>query len=189
MQKIDTNLPEVFLIEPMVFQDERGFFLESFHAAKFAELGVSGAFVQDNHSLSRRGTLRGLHYQLQFPQAKLCRVVQGEVLDIAVDIRRDSPRFGQWASALLSAENKRQIYVPRGFAHGFVVLSETAEFLYKCDEFYHPEDERGVMWNDAQIGVDWELGKHNISDPILSGKDRANPLLRDATDALPIFGG
>ncbi len=184
MRRIETSLPEVFLIEPTVFGDSRGFFLESYHAARFAEFGVKNPFVQDNHSQSVHGTLRGLHYQVRFPQAKLCRVIRGEVLDVAVDIRRGSPCFGQWTSVLLSAENKRQIYVPRGFAHGFVVLSEEAEFLYKCDDFYHPEDECGVAWNDPHLGIDWTLQQHGIIEPLLSKKDAANPHLRELTDTM-----
>src|SRR5689334_6186684 len=133
MRRIETDLPGVFLIEPQVFEDSRGFFLESYHAEKFRALGIENTFVQDNHSKSIRGTLRGLHYQLNFPQAKLCRVVRGEVLDVAVDVRRGSPHCGKWTAAVLSATNKQQIFVPAGFAHGFLVLSEEAEFLYKCD--------------------------------------------------------
>ncbi|HTE18574.1 MAG TPA: dTDP-4-dehydrorhamnose 3,5-epimerase [Armatimonadota bacterium] len=181
MQCLDTSLPGVRIIEPRVFSDSRGFFFESYHEARFAELGITGRFVQDNHSRSVRGTLRGLHYQVRHPQGKLCRVVQGEVLDVAVDIRQDSPHFGEWVSVLLSAENKRQIYVPEGFAHGFVVLSETAEFLYKCTEFYHPEDEAGIAWNDPRVGIEW-----GIDSPILSDKDSRNPTLeRVPRDLLP----
>ena len=175
MHKIETSLPGVFLIEPDVFGDERGFFLESYHADKFREMGIPNQFVQDNHSLSKRGTLRGLHYQLQNPQAKLCRVIRGEVLDIAVDIRRGSPHFGKWVGAVLSAENKHQIFVPAGFAHGFVVLSEEAEFLYKCDAFYNPADERGILWNDPELGIDWQIP--DDMDVLLSIKDQQNPPL------------
>lgn len=176
MQRIDTSLPGVYFLEPKVWEDARGFFFESYHQEKYAALGIGQCFVQDNHSKSGRGTLRGLHYQIERPQSKLCRVVQGEVLDVAVDIRRGSPTFGQWVSARLSAENKRQIFVPRGFAHGFVVLSETAEFLYKCDELYYPELERGIAWDDPAIGVAWELEQ----TPTLSQKDQRNPRLADA---------
>ena len=147
-------------------RDERGFFFESYNKAKFAAIGVDDVFVQDNHSKSVRGTLRGLHYQLKYPQSKLCRVVQGRVLDVVVDIRAGSPTFGRYATAELSDENRSEIYIPRGFAHGFAVLSDSAEFLYKCSEFYHPEDERGVAWNDPEIGIDW-----GIIDPIVSAKD------------------
>jgi dTDP-4-dehydrorhamnose 3,5-epimerase len=176
------------VLEPVVYSDARGFFFESYHQAKFAELGIAKQFVQDNHSKSARGTLRGLHYQLKFPQAKLCRVIQGEVLDVAVDIRRNSPYFGQWMSTLLSAENKHQVYIPAGFAHGFLVLSATAEFLYKCDEFYHPEDEHGIAWNDPQIGIAWDIEGIGTKNLILSHKDRTNPLLRDMpVENLPLY--
>ena len=160
------------LIEPSVFEDERGFFFESYHEIKFAEIGISDRFVQDNHARSIRRTLRGLHYQFNHPQAKLCRVVQGEVLDVVVDIRLGSASFGKWESSVLSAANKRQMYIPPGFAHGYLVLSETAEFLYKCGDFYHPECERGILWNDPAIGIDW-----GMETPILSEKDRRNPPL------------
>jgi dTDP-4-dehydrorhamnose 3,5-epimerase len=172
MKRIETSLPGVCLIEPSVFEDERGFFFQSYHEIEFSELGIRDRFVQDNHARSVRHTLRGLHYQVKDPQAKLCRVVQGEVLDVVVDIRRGSPHFGKWESSRLSAENKRQMYVPPGFAHGYLVLSETAEFLYKCSDFYRPECERGVAWNDQDIGISW-----GIQTPILSAKDRKNPAL------------
>ncbi|HTD21259.1 MAG TPA: dTDP-4-dehydrorhamnose 3,5-epimerase [Terriglobales bacterium] len=183
MQRIETALSDVFLIEPKVIGDQRGFFLESYHREKYAALGIHDEFVQDNHSQSVRGTLRGLHYQLQHAQAKLCRVVQGEVLDVAVDIRRGSPTFGRWVSAVLSAENKRLIYVPRGFAHGFAVLSETAEFLYKCSDFYHAEHEHGVLWNDPQLNINW-----NVANPILSAKDQKYlPLAQIPQELLPKY--
>jgi dTDP-4-dehydrorhamnose 3,5-epimerase len=172
MKRIETSLPGVCLIEPSVFEDSRGFFFESYHEVKFAELGIKDRFVQDNHARSVKNTLRGLHYQIGHPQAKLCRVIEGEVFDVVVDIRLGSPSFGKWESGVLSAANKRQMYVPPGFAHGYLVLSETAEFLYKCGDFYHPEYERGVLWNDPEIGIDW-----GIEAPILSEKDRRNPLL------------
>lgn len=172
MKRIETELSGVVVIEPLVFKDERGFFFESYQELKFAELGIRDRFVQDNHSRSIKGTLRGLHYQITRPQSKLCRVIQGEVLDVVVDIRRGSPQFGQHVSVLLSAENMRQIYIPAGFAHGYLVLSETAEFLYKCSDFYFPEYERGVIWNDAEIGASW-----GIENPILSAKDSAHPVL------------
>lgn len=188
MRRIETDLPGVCLIEPKVFEDSRGFFLESYHAEKFRELGINNIFVQDNHSLSVRGALRGLHYQLNFPQAKLCRVVRGEVLDVAVDIRQGSPNFGKWTSVLLSAENKLQIYIPPGFAHGFLVLSGEAEFLYKCDEFYRPEDERTLLWNDGQIGIDWQLERHGIEEARLSAKDSVAPGLAIIGEHnLPVF--
>jgi dTDP-4-dehydrorhamnose 3,5-epimerase len=167
MKRIETSLPGVCLIEPTILKDERGFFLESYHKYKFEEIGITDAFVQDNHSKSVRGTLRGLHYQLKHPQSKLCRVIQGEVLDVAVDIRRGSAMFGKYMSTVLSEDNRREIYIPRGFAHGFVVLSETAEFLYKCDECYDPQDERGIAWNDPEIGIDWGL-----TNPTISAKDK-----------------
>jgi dTDP-4-dehydrorhamnose 3,5-epimerase len=183
VQRIKTTLPDVFLIEPRVFADPRGFFLESYHREKYAALGIHDEFVQDNHSQSVRGTLRGLHYQLEHPQSKLCRVVRGDVLDVVVDIRRGSPSFGLWVSAVLSAENKRQIYVPRGFAHGFLVLSETAEFLYKCSDFYYAEHEHGVLWNDPQLNITW-----NITNPVLSPKDQAyRPLRQIPQELLPEY--
>jgi dTDP-4-dehydrorhamnose 3,5-epimerase len=189
MQLIETSLPDVLVIEPKVWSDARGFFLESYHEQKFQELGIATRFVQDNHSKSQRGTLRGLHYQLQRPQGKLCRVVAGEVLDVAVDIRAGSPTFGQSVQVLLSAENKRQIWVPRGFAHGFVVLSESAEFLYKCDDFYNPADERGVAWNDPQLNIDWQIDAFR-DELLLSTKDGQNPNLADiAPHDLPRYQG
>ena len=189
MQIIPTQIPEVLVLEPRVFGDARGFFMETFSARAFAELGVERPFVQDNHSLSSRGTLRGLHYQLRHPQAKLCRVVRGAVWDVAVDIRRGSPTFGQHVAALLSAENKRQIYVPRGFAHGFLVLSDEAEFLYKCDDFYAPGDEYGVRWNDAQLDIAWPLGEYGVDAPLLSPKDEIAPLLSEIDETnLPAYG-
>jgi dTDP-4-dehydrorhamnose 3,5-epimerase len=178
MRRIKTSLPGVYLIEPTLFEDERGFFFESYHQDKFAQLGVKDCFVQDNHAKSVKHTLRGLHYQIEHTQAKLCRVIQGEVLDVVVDIRRGSPHFGKWESGVLSAENKRQMYVPPGFAHGYVVLSETAEFLYKCSDFYYPEHERGVAWNDPEIGVSW-----GVENPILSARDRKSPRLSEIPPA------
>ena len=183
MQVTETKIPGVYLIRPQVHEDARGFFYESYHQTKLGQLGIRELFVQDNHSKSCRNTLRGLHYQLKHPQAKLCRVVQGEVLDVAVDIRVGSPYFGGWVSAILSAENRQQILVPPGFAHGFVVLSETAEFLYKCSDFYFPEDERGVLWNDPDLGIPW-----GVSEPVISQKDAANlPLRRIPPQFLPSY--
>jgi dTDP-4-dehydrorhamnose 3,5-epimerase len=183
MKRIETSLPGVCVIEPVVFGDARGFFFESYHERKFAELGINERFVQDNHSRSVRGVLRGLHYQIERPQAKLCRVIEGEVLDVIVDIRRGSPYFGKHERVVLSAENKRQIYVPAGFAHGYLVLSETAEFLYKCSDFYHPQYERGIIWNDRQINIQW-----GIEAPILSAKDAENlPLESIPASDLPAF--
>jgi dTDP-4-dehydrorhamnose 3,5-epimerase len=161
-------IPEVLVLRPKVFEDARGFFFESYHRQKFADLGIRDRFVQDNHSRSQRGTLRGLHYQLHSPQAKLCRVVAGEALDVVVDIRVGSPTFGKHVAVVLSGENKHQIYVPRGFAHGFAVLSESCDFLYKCDDFYQPDDERGVRFDDPALGIDWK-----VAAPLLSPKDRA----------------
>ena len=175
MERIATKIPDIVLVKPTVREDARGFFFESYHQEKFAGLGIKESFVQDNHSKSRRGTLRGLHYQVPHAQAKLCRVVQGEVLDVAVDIRLGSPTFGQWISAVLSADNKMQIFVPRGFAHGFVTLSDTAEFLYKCSDYYHPEHEHGILWSDPQLAIDW-----GVSHPLLSDKDQKYPTLAQA---------
>lgn len=185
MQRIETSLPGVVIMEPQLFGDARGFFLETYHRHRLGALGIEGEFVQDNHSRSVSGTLRGLHYQLEQPQAKLCRVVIGEVLDVAVDIRRGSPHFGRWVGVRLSADNHRQVYVPRGFAHGFVVLSEYAEFLYKCDAFYRREDEHGIAWNDPDLAIDW-----GIDAPLLSPKDRAHPRLAHvAPELLPRWSG
>lgn len=188
MQLIETSLPGVVLFQPKVWGDARGFFMETYTETRFAEWGIATRFVQDNHSMSARGTLRGLHFQLKHPQAKLCRVVRGRVLDVAVDVRVGSPHFGKSVAVELSAENKTQILVPRGFAHGFVVLSDEAEFLYKCDDVYHPEDEGGVAWNDPQIGIDWLLEAHDIGEPLLSTKDEKLPKLNDiAPEKLPRF--
>lgn len=170
-------IPEVLLIEPKVFGDDRGFFFESFNQRMFDEIvGHPVAFVQDNHSKSARNVLRGLHYQIQHPQGKLVRVVAGEVFDVAVDIRKSSPTFTQWVGEILSAENKKQLWVPAGFAHGFVVLSESAEFLYKTTDYWHPEHERCIKWNDATININW----HNVSEPTLSPKDEKGVALVNA---------
>ncbi|MFZ4688104.1 MAG: dTDP-4-dehydrorhamnose 3,5-epimerase [Polymorphobacter sp.] len=173
----DTSLPGVKLIEPKVFGDDRGFFLESWNASSFAAAGLDLTFVQDNHSRSARGVLRGLHFQLQNPQGKLVRVTQGAVFDVAVDIRRSSPHFGQWVGYELSDANKRMLYVPPGFAHGFLVLSESADFLYKCTTLYDAPNDRGIRWDDPAIGIDWPLAGLT---PQLSGKDAAAPLLAAA---------
>lgn len=168
MQVIRTAIPDVLIIEPKVFGDARGFFFESFNQKSFNEAtGLDVNFVQDNHSKSVRGVLRGLHYQIQQPQGKLVRVVQGEVFDVAVDIRKRSPTFGQWVGELLSGENKRQLWIPAGFAHGFVVLSETAEFLYKTTDYYAPQFERCIAWDDADLKIDWQFS----GVPALSAKD------------------
>ena len=162
-------LPEVMLIEPKVFGDDRGFFYESWNARAFAQAGIDAAFVQDNHSRSRRGVLRGLHYQIQHPQGKLVRATVGEVYDVAVDLRRSSPNFGRAVGVTLSAENKRMLWIPPGFAHGFVVVSEVAEFLYKTTDFWHPEHERTLLWNDPALGIAWPLD----GAPALAAKDAA----------------
>ena len=172
-----TAIPEVLILEPKVFGDARGFFFESFNARDFAQAtGLNVAFVQDNHSKSAQGVLRGLHYQIQHPQGKLVRVVQGEVFDVAVDLRRSSPTFGRWVGERLSADNHKQMWVPPGFAHGFVVLSESAGFLYKTTDYWYPEHERSLLWNDPVIGIDWPLD----AQPLLAAKDAAAALLRDA---------
>ena len=177
MKIIETSIPDVLIIEPKVFGDERGFFYESFNAAAFeAATGLKRQFVQDNHSKSQRGVLRGLHYQIQQPQGKLVRVVAGEVFDVAVDLRRSSPSFGRWVGTRLSAENQRQLWIPEGFAHGFVVLSETAEFLYKTTDYYAPQHERSLLWNDPELGIEWPIDE----SPQLSAKDQAGKPLRDA---------
>ncbi len=177
MKATPLAIPEVVLMEPKVFGDERGFFFESFNQAKFeAVTGVKTAFVQDNHSRSAKNVLRGLHYQIRQPQGKLVRVVQGEVFDVAVDIRQSSPTFGKWVGEILSAENKKQLWIPEGFAHGFVVLSESAEFLYKTTDYYAPEYERCLIWNDPSINIQWPTE----FEPVLSGKDRQGMTIENA---------
>ena len=173
-----TRLPEVVLIKPRVFGDSRGFFFETGHQQRFAAAGIEARFVQDNHSHSVRHTLRGLHFQIQQPQGKLVHVTRGEVFDVAVDIRRSSPRFGQWVGALLSDSNHHMLWVPPGFAHGYVALSDEIDFLYKCTDFYAPQHERAIRWDDAQLGVQWPLPVG--SAPTLSAKDAAAPLFKDA---------
>jgi len=183
LEIIETSLPGVLVVKPRVFVDPRGFFMETYRENVLAAAGIREQFVQDNHSRSSRDVLRGLHYQLRNPQAKLCRVSSGEVLDIAVDIRVGSPNFGKWVSVLLSGENRLQLYIPTGFAHGFAVRSETADFLYKCSEYYDASDDRGVLWNDPEIGIDWQT-----QSPILSDKDQRNlPLSQIAHDQLPRY--
>jgi dTDP-4-dehydrorhamnose 3,5-epimerase len=174
---VETGLDEVKLIEPDVFGDERGFFLEAWNARTFGEAGIDCDFVQDNHSRSSAGVLRGLHYQLVRPQGKLVRIVSGRAFDVAVDIRRSSPSFGQWVGFELSARNKRMMWIPPGFAHGFLALEDATDFLYKCTDFYAPEHDRAILWSDAQIGIEWPL--HGAA-PSLSAKDLAAPLLREA---------
>ena len=177
MNVIPTAIPDVLILEPKVFGDQRGFFFESFNAREFEQLtGLKREFVQDNHSRSARNVLRGLHYQIRNPQGKLVRVVSGEVFDVAVDIRKGSPTFGHWAGALLSADNKRQMWVPEGFAHGFVVLSESAEFLYKTTDYWYPEHERCIIWNDPQLAIEWPID----GEPLLAKKDADGTLLADA---------
>lgn len=176
LKKIPTSLPEVFVLEPRVFHDERGFFLESYNEKAFAEIGIRDRFVQDNHSFSKRNVLRGLHYQVKEVQGKLVRVPQGEILDVAVDLRRSSPRFGRWAAVHLSEENKRMLWIPAGFGHGFQVISETAHVLYKSTGFYAPQCERTILWNDPDLKIDWELQ----GEPIISAKDCGGVALRDA---------
>jgi dTDP-4-dehydrorhamnose 3,5-epimerase len=170
-------LPDVLVIEPTVHRDERGFFLETWHAERYSQGGLSVAFVQDNHSRSGRGVLRGLHYQLRRPQGKLVRVVRGEVFDVAVDLRRSSPTFGQWAGERLDAETHRQLWIPPGFAHGFYVLSEVADLLYRCSDFYVPGEEYTLRWDDPALGIQWPL---TGAPPVLSAKDRAGLTLPDA---------
>jgi dTDP-4-dehydrorhamnose 3,5-epimerase len=174
---LPTSLPEILLIEPKVFQDERGFFLESYQKKKFQEIGIVAEFVQDNHSKSYQGTLRGLHYQIKQPQGKLVRVIAGEIFDVAVDIRRSSPTYGQWVGDYLSAENKRMLWIPEGFAHGFYVTSPAAEVLYKATDYYAPEWERSILWKDPTIDIRWPL-IHEL--PMLSPRDEMGKLLVDA---------
>lgn len=172
MKVTRTAIPEVLVLEPQIFGDARGFFFESFNQRDFNEAtGLDVTFVQDNHSKSAKGVLRGLHYQIQEPQGKLVRVVSGEVFDVAVDLRKNSPTFGKWVGVILSEDNKRIFWVPEGFAHGFVVLSESAEFLYKTTNYYAPQFERSIAWNDTSLGIDWPLSVSGISEPKLSAKD------------------
>lgn len=184
MRVIETELPGVVVIEPEVHKDERGFFLETFHGERYRRHGLPEVFVQDNHSRSVRGTLRGLHAQLRRPQGKLVRVVAGEVWDVAVDIRVGSPTFRRWVAVVLSAGNFRELYVPPGFAHGFCVLSEVAEVEYKCTDYYDPESELRLAWNDPELAIPWP-----VRDPILSAKDRAARTLRELHSLLPRYQG
>ena len=176
INKISTSLPGVVILEPRVFGDERGFFLESYNQKVFAELGIEEHFVQDNHSGSRRNVLRGLHYQIKQAQGKLVRAVEGEILDVAVDMRRSSPTFGGWEAVRLSGENKRMLWIPQGFAHGFRVISEKAQVVYKATDYYAPEHERTVAWDDPDLKIDWELD----GEPIVSAKDQRGVALRDS---------
>ncbi len=179
MKIIAVDLPEIVLLEPRIFTDRRGYFFETYQMQRYAEHGIEARFVQDNLSFSRRGVVRGLHYQLLKPQGKLVMVIQGEVIDLVVDIRLGSPTFGKWSKNILSSENHRQLYVPPGFAHGFAVTSETATVLYKVTDYYNPGDEYGIIWNDKDLGVDW-----SVSDPILSEKDMEFPRLKNVPESL-----
>lgn len=170
-----TKIKDVYVIEPQVFGDQRGYFMETYNHQEFVKNGLDYHFVQDNQSSSKKGVLRGLHFQKQNPQAKLVRVLKGEVFDVAVDLRKDSETYGQWVGELLSAENHKQLMIPRGFAHGFVVVSDEAEFAYKCDDFYHPEDEGGLAYNDSDIAIDWP----DVGELTLSDKDRQHPTLKE----------
>ncbi|MBR1432851.1 dTDP-4-dehydrorhamnose 3,5-epimerase [Ruminococcus sp.] len=172
----ETRIKDVYIIDVKTYGDNRGYFMETYKESDFKEAGLDYNFVQDNQSSSRKGVLRGLHFQKTHPQAKLVRVLKGEVFDVAVDLRKDSPTYGQWVGVVLSEENKRQFMIPRGFAHGFVVMSDYAEFAYKCDELYHPEDEGGIMWNDPAIGIEWP----EVGEIILSEKDKVHPSLKDS---------
>ncbi len=177
MKITETRIPDVLIFEPVVHGDQRGYFMETWRRSFFEERGLDVEFVQDNQSKSARGTLRGLHYQVNRPQGKLIRAIAGEIFDVAVDLRRKSPTFRQWVGIFLTAENHRQLWVPPGFAHGFCVTSESAEIVYKCTEYYSPVDDRCLKWNDGSIGIDWPLGE---SQPLLSTKDRNAPLFQDA---------
>ena len=172
---IETSIKDVYVIEPKKYGDNRGYFMETYKESSFKEAGLVYNFVQDNQSKSKKGVLRGLHFQKTYPQAKLVRCIEGEVFDVCVDLRKDSPTYGKWEGVVLSAEKGNQFMIPRGFAHGFVVLSETATFCYKCDELYHPEDEGGIMWNDPDVGIDWPYK----DEPLLSDKDKVHPALKD----------
>lgn len=175
MNIIKTEIPGLLILEPQVFPDNRGFFLESYNQKTFSAAGIATVFVQDNHSRSGKGTIRGLHFQKPgFAQTKLVRCTLGEVYDVAVDLRRDSPTFKQWVGVLLTAENKKQFYIPKGFAHGFAVLSDSAEFQYKCDDYYAPGQEAGLLWNDPELNIDWQ-----VREPLISEKDKKNFLLKD----------
>ena len=175
MEFIQTEIPDIILVKPNVIEDHRGFFMESYHIEKFKIGGINCTFVQDNHAKSVQNTLRGLHFQVQYPQAKLLRCLKGKVFDVAVDIRQDSPYFGKWVGEELSEENRNQLYIPEGFAHGYYVMSETAEIVYKCSEIYHPQDEQGIRWDDPDIAINWPG-----DNPILSEKDKALPMMADS---------
>ena len=182
MRVTATSLPEVLVVEPDVHADGRGFFLESYQADRYRRCGIPGPFVQDNHSRSAAGTLRGLHLQLRHPQGKLIRAVEGEIFDVAVDVRRGSPTFGQWVGVTLSAENFKQIYIPTGFAHGFAVISQAAQVEYKATDFYDPSGELGIAWNDPALAIGWPS-----ATPMLSARDARHPMLADVMDQLPAY--
>lgn len=185
MDRIDTPLPGVWLVKPRVIPDRRGFFLESYNQRDMADIGITEIFVQDNHSRSRRGVLRGLHFQLSRPQSKLVRTTRGAIFDVAVDVRRGSASFGRWAGAELSAKNHTMMYIPQGFAHGFLVLSDIAEVQYKCSDFYAPEDERGIAWDDPALAIEWPVGDLEL---VLSDRDRGWRPLNETDNAdLPVF--
>lgn len=185
-KKIETGIEGLYIIEPTVFGDERGFFIESYNKNDFIELGIIDEFVQDNHSKSKKGVLRGLHFQTKFSQGKLVRVIKGAVYDVAVDLRKDSSTFGKWYGLELSAKNKRMFFIPKGFAHGFLTLEDETEFTYKCTDFYHPEYDSGIMWNDKDINIDWNLEKYNLSeeDILLSEKDKKHQSLKEYKNKL-----
>ena len=180
MRVVPTAIPEVLIVEPAVHADGRGFFLETYHAGRYREHGIAQPFVQDNHSRSLKDTLRGLHLQLRRPQGKLIRVIEGEIFDVAVDVRRGSPTFGRWVGVTLTAENFKQIYVPPGFAHGFAVVSPIAQVEYKCTDLYDPESEIGIAWNDPALAIAWP-----VTAPLLSARDGSHPSLADVADRLP----
>lgn len=182
MRVVPTGLPGVVVIEPVVHRDGRGFFVETYHADRYRALGIAGPFVQDNHSRSTAGTLRGLHLQLKRPQGKLIRVIEGEIFDVAVDVRRGSPSFGRWVGVTLTAEGFKQVYVPPGFAHGFCTVSEVAQVEYKCTDLYDPASEIGIAWNDPALGITWP-----VRDPFLSARDSRHPMLSELTGILPTF--
>jgi dTDP-4-dehydrorhamnose 3,5-epimerase len=185
LQRIETSLPGMVELQPRIFHDPRGFFVESYHRDRFAAAGITDLFVQDNHSRSTKGVLRGLHYQLPHAQAKLCRVVEGEALDVAVDIRLGSPHFGKWAAIILSAERQNQVYIPAGFAHGFVALTESVQLLYKCSDFYDARNEHGVLWSDPDLNISW-----GIENPLVSDKDSKNLKLSNIPrEFLPRYSG
>ena len=172
---IETEIKDLYIIEPKVYGDNRGYFMETYKETDFKDAGLNYTFVQDNQSSSKKGVLRGLHFQKKFPQAKLVRVISGEVFDVAVDLRENSLTYGKWVGVFLSSENKKQFLIPRGFAHGFLVVSDYAEFVYKCDDVYHPEDEGGIIWNDTDINIKWP----EIENVILSDKDKNHPTLKE----------